>query len=76
MKKFVATLTLIALATLPGASAVAAGSPAPHKRLAPTKQTLKAPQRKIGAVCKDGTTTKVTGRGACSKHGGVSRWLY
>lgn len=31
---------------------------------------------RIGAVCKDGTTSRATGRGACSHHGGVSYWLY
>tara|TARA_R110000850_G_scaffold108853_2_gene221382 strand:+ start:941 stop:1339 length:399 start_codon:yes stop_codon:yes gene_type:complete len=31
---------------------------------------------RIGAVCNDGTTSKATGRGACSHHGGVSYWLY
>lgn len=32
--------------------------------------------RRIGAVCKDGTTTSATGKGACSHHGGVDHWLY
>lgn len=31
---------------------------------------------RIGAVCKDGTTTDATGSGACSHHGGVDHWLY
>lgn len=31
---------------------------------------------RVGAVCNDGTTTKATGRGACSHHGGVAYWLY
>ncbi|RTE53955.1 DUF3761 domain-containing protein [Arenibacter aquaticus] len=31
---------------------------------------------RIGAVCNDGTTSRATGRGACSHHGGVSYWLY
>ncbi len=31
---------------------------------------------RIGAVCRDGTTSTATGSGACSRHGGVSRWLY
>lgn len=29
-----------------------------------------------GAVCGDGTTSSATGSGACSRHGGVSYWLY
>lgn len=32
--------------------------------------------KRIGAVCKDGTKSTATGTGACSKHGGVSYWLY
>ncbi len=31
---------------------------------------------RIGAVCKDGTLSSATGRGACSHHGGVSRWRH
>jgi len=34
------------------------------------------PRKRIGAVCRDGTTTSATGRGACSHHGGVRYWLY
>lgn len=32
--------------------------------------------RRIGAICVDGSTSKATGRGACSGHGGVAYWLY
>ena len=31
---------------------------------------------RIGAICRDGTRSSATGRGACSHHGGVSRWLH
>lgn len=31
---------------------------------------------RTGAVCRDGTTSSATGRGACSHHGGVDHWLY
>ena len=31
---------------------------------------------RVGAFCKDGTTSRATGRGACSHHGGVRRWRY
>lgn len=31
---------------------------------------------RVGAICKDGTTSEATGRGACSHHGGVREWLY
>ena len=27
------------------------------------------------AICRDGTSSTATGRGACSHHGGVSQWL-
>jgi hypothetical protein len=33
-------------------------------------------RHRIGATCKDGTTSKATGSGACSHHGGVSCWQY
>ena len=29
---------------------------------------------RVGAICKDGTFSYATGRGACSHHGGVARW--
>lgn len=29
---------------------------------------------RTGAVCRDGSSSRATGRGACSHHGGVSRW--
>lgn len=31
---------------------------------------------RTGAECRDGTRSSATGRGACSHHGGVARWLY
>lgn len=31
---------------------------------------------RTGAICKDGSRSSATGRGACSHHGGVARWLY
>ena len=30
---------------------------------------------RVGAICKDGSRSSATGRGACSHHGGVSYWL-
>jgi len=30
---------------------------------------------RTGAVCRDGTRSSATGRGACSHHGGVSYWI-
>ncbi len=29
-----------------------------------------------GATCRDGSSSKATGRGACSHHGGVRAWRY
>jgi len=29
---------------------------------------------RVGALCKDGTTSTAIGRGACSYHGGVNYW--
>jgi hypothetical protein len=31
---------------------------------------------RIGAICRDGSHSNATGRGACSHHGGVDHWLY
>jgi hypothetical protein len=33
-------------------------------------------RHRVGAMCKDGTTSTATGSGACSHHGGVSCWEY
>ena len=32
--------------------------------------------QRIGAICDDGWRSYSTGRGTCSHHGGVDRWLY
>lgn len=42
----------------------------------PTKIPAKIATIRIGAVCKDGSRSKSTGKGACSHHGGVAQWLY
>ncbi len=34
-----------------------------------------APKERVGAVCRDGTHSSATGRGACSWHGGVATWI-
>src|SRR5439155_27148684 len=31
---------------------------------------------RIGAICRDGSESSATGRGACSHHGGVRCWRY
>ncbi len=30
---------------------------------------------RVGATCKDGSTSTATGSGACSHHGGVASWI-
>ncbi len=40
----------------------------------PRTQT-KVYRRRVGAICRDGTRSYATGRGACSHHGGVRNWL-
>lgn len=39
-----------------------------------TKATCGFPR--TGATCNDGTSSTATGRGACSRHGGVAEWTY
>ena len=43
----------------------------PRSRQAPNNKN-----GRTGAICRDGTRSSATGRGACSHHGGVARWLY
>lgn len=38
--------------------------------------TQKSTGIRIGATCKDGTSSRAKGRGACSHHGGVRNWKY
>jgi hypothetical protein len=38
--------------------------------------TVAADHHRVGAQCRDGTTSKATGSGACSHHGGVKCWIY
>jgi hypothetical protein len=37
-------------------------------------ETPSSPQFRSGAICRDGTISHATGRGACSHHGGVAQW--
>jgi hypothetical protein len=46
-------------------------TPKPEPAFAPAPSNVR-----VGAICKDGTRSSATGRGACSHHGGVARWLY
>lgn len=34
------------------------------------------PRGRTGAICNDGSSSKATGSGACSHHGGVAYWTY
>jgi len=38
------------------------------------KAVVSSYEVRVGAKCKDGTSSSATGRGACSHHGGVSYW--
>jgi hypothetical protein len=40
------------------------------------KAVVSTSSYRTGAICRDGTHSSTTGKGACSHHGGVSRWLY
>lgn len=42
--------------------------------IAPGKCVVTYYDVRTGAVCKDGSHSSATGRGACSHHGGVSYW--
>jgi hypothetical protein len=34
------------------------------------------PGERIGGICRDGTYTTATGRGAGSHHGGIAQWVH
>ncbi len=55
-------------------------TPTPKPTVTPQPIVRAAPAApsggRIGAICNDGTRSSATGRGACSHHGGVARWLY
>ena len=40
------------------------------------KAVVNSFQYRVGATCRDGSSSSATGRGACSHHGGVSSWRY
>lgn len=50
-------------------------TPAPTPTYSAPEPTVQSNVR-IGAICEDGWQSSATGRGACSHHGGVLRWLY
>lgn len=50
--------------------------PTPTPVPQPVAQPAAPSGGRTGAVCRDGSTSGATGRGACSHHGGVDHWLY
>lgn len=68
----------VAEVTSVGTYVYVAPKPAPKPNTsAPSTQAPSTPSGgRTGAICKDGSRSNATGRGACSHHGGVSRWLY
>ena len=52
-------------------------TPAPTAKPQPAAQPAPSSNsgQRIGAICNDGSRSSATGRGACSRHGGVSYWL-
>ncbi len=66
----VATTPAPAPAPAPSPSPSPAPTPAPSPS-APTSSAVR-----VGATCRDMTSSSATGRGACSSHGGVYCWRY
>jgi uncharacterized protein YraI len=52
-------------------------TPSPSLTPTPQPEPTKDPRsgQRYGAICRDGTRSNATGRGACSHHGGVAQWL-
>ena len=46
------------------------------KPAAPKLLPTQGPKVRVGAICRDGTTSDATGSGACSWHDGVRTWVY
>jgi hypothetical protein len=71
----VAQITLLPATVLPTATPKPTAVPRPTA--APKPAVVPAPSGgRVGAICRDGTRSSATGRGACSHHGGVAQWLY
>lgn len=75
IEAFAATVVTTAPAVKAQAVVTPVPSPTntPAAAPAPTENPLKG--QRSGAACRDGTTSSATGRGACSRHGGVDHWL-
>jgi len=46
-----------------------------HHYLKPGKAVVTISLVRTGAICRDGSRSYATGRGACSHHGGVKEWV-
>lgn len=46
-----------------------------NKSLKEGKAVVTVQRVRTGAICRDGTRSSATGRGACSRHGGVREWI-
>lgn len=66
--------SIIAPTPMPTATARPTARPTPQPA-APAAPAIPGGTR-IGAICRDGSRSYATGRGACSHHGGVDHWLY
>lgn len=64
----------VALSEQPAETVAPTPIPQPTPAPAPTANPLSG--QRSGAVCRDGTRSSATGRGACSHHGGVDHWTY
>jgi hypothetical protein len=60
----------------PTAKPVAPKPIAPKPKPKPTAIPAPVNGVRVGAICRDGSRSSATGRGACSHHGGVATWLY
>ena len=62
----------------PSSSPAPSPSPSPSPTPSPTPSPSPAPRSgfRVGATCRDGTSSTATGSGACSSRGGVSCWRY
>ena len=71
----VRTYALLTHQPLP--TAIVRPTAVPQRVVPPAPAAPAAPSGgRTGAICRDGSRSSATGRGACSHHGGVAQWLY
>jgi len=76
IKRIISTLSLLFIViTLSFADTVFLSNNIDNARQS-QENIIKKDRFRVGCGCCDGTTSKATGRGACSWHGGVQYWLY